>query len=83
MLSMKCIIPTEAAPAQGYIWAMHPHGRMFYTPSMLVQLSDVFREHLCPTGREGRMQLTGREVGRLDNHPYALVAGWRGRRTCT
>ena len=50
MLSMKCIIPTEPGPAQGYIWAMHPHGRMFYTPSMLVQLSDVFRERLCPTG---------------------------------
>ena len=38
------IVPTEPLPEdKGYIFAIHPHGRMFYSNAMFSQLFDIWR----------------------------------------
>lgn len=38
------IVPTEPLPeVKGYIFAIHPHGRMFYSNAMFSQLHEIWR----------------------------------------
>lgn len=41
------IVPTEPLPQdKGYIFAIHPHGRMFYANAMFSQLHEIWRKPL-------------------------------------
>lgn len=44
------IAPTTPIPQQSYIFAFHPHGRMFYSNTMMIQLDNIWRYPFLPKG---------------------------------
>eukprot|EP00270_Netrium_digitus_P010710 TRINITY_DN3343_c0_g1_i2.p1 TRINITY_DN3343_c0_g1~~TRINITY_DN3343_c0_g1_i2.p1 ORF type:complete len:320 (-),score=44.27 TRINITY_DN3343_c0_g1_i2:158-1066(-) len=48
--SIRLITPKTTLPEGPYIFAIHPHGRMFYTPSLLVQTHDIWGKKFLPKG---------------------------------
>lgn len=48
--SAKFLVPTALAPEKPYILAFHPHGRMFYTATMAIQLGESWRGSFLPKG---------------------------------
>lgn len=50
MKSVRFIAPKDRIPESAYIYAFHPHGRMFYTNTMMIQTNYSWRKNFCPNG---------------------------------
>ncbi|CAI5474694.1 unnamed protein product [Closterium sp. Yama58-4] len=50
MVSVRMVTPRDPIPDGPYIFAFHPHGRMFYSTSLIIQSHDLWRKHFCPKG---------------------------------
>ncbi|CAI5478499.1 unnamed protein product [Closterium sp. Yama58-4] len=50
MKRVRYIAPKDLIPDSAYIFAFHPHGRMFYTNTMMIQTNYEWRKNFCPKG---------------------------------
>ncbi|CAI5964206.1 unnamed protein product [Closterium sp. NIES-65] len=48
MVSVRMVTPRDPIPDGPYIFAFHPHGRMFYSTSLIIQSHELWRKHFCP-----------------------------------
>ncbi|CAI5469319.1 unnamed protein product [Closterium sp. Yama58-4] len=50
MTRVRVIMPAQQVPRGGYLFTAHPHGRMFYSSSMLTQTAHLWKDFFCPHG---------------------------------
>ncbi|CAI5491602.1 unnamed protein product [Closterium sp. Naga37s-1] len=50
MTRVRVIVPAQQVPRGGYLFTAHPHGRMFYSSSMLTQTAHLWKDTFCPHG---------------------------------
>lgn len=51
MTDVKILVPAKPFPNQGaHVFAFHPHGRMFYTISLMIQTHETWRASFLPGG---------------------------------
>ncbi|GJP31391.1 hypothetical protein CLOM_g12029 [Closterium sp. NIES-68] len=50
MTRVRVIVPAQQVPRGGYLFTAHPHGRMFYSSSMLIQTAHRWKDAFCPHG---------------------------------